>query len=77
MDTLPDSENIDDLPSTSIGPPIVASTQQVDDAALEKQMDHAALMEEFLQKSKTVMLDYEKHMFLDLMDTDGLVVCAK
>lgn len=44
---------------------------------LEKQMDQAATVEEFLQKSKVLLLDYEKHMFLDMIDTDGLVVCAK
>lgn len=48
-----------------------------EESDLEKQMDHAATMEEFLQKSKVIMLDYEKHMFLDLIDADGLVVCAK
>lgn len=44
---------------------------------LERDIDHAVTIEEFIQKSTTILLDYEKHMFLDLIDTDGLVVCAK
>lgn len=44
---------------------------------IEKLMDQAVTVEEFLQKSKTLLLNYEKHMFLDMIDTDGLVVCAK
>lgn len=43
----------------------------------DKELDKAMTVEEFLQKSKTFMLDYEKHMFLDTIDTDCLVVCAK
>lgn len=45
----------------------------IDDADLDKMMT----VEEFLQKSKTYMIDYEKHMFLDTIDSDCLVVCAK
>lgn len=48
-----------------------------DDDAMERQMENAAGLEEFLQQSKTVMMDYEKHMFMDMIDTDGLVVSAK
>lgn len=74
METMESTLNTiyaDNEPSTS------ASIEQSKEDALEVQMEHTAIMEEFLLKSKTVLLDYEKHMFLDLIDTDGLVVCAK
>lgn len=49
-----------------------------DDGELnDKDLDKMMTVEEFLLKSKTFMLDYEKHMFLDTIDTDCLVVCAK
>lgn len=48
-----------------------------DEKEIEKRMDQMVTIEEYIQKSKHIMLDYEKHMFLDLIDTDGLVVCAK
>lgn len=52
--------------------------QQPDDGELnDKDLDKVMTVEEYLQKSKTFMLDYEKHMFLDTIDTDCLVVCAK
>lgn len=43
----------------------------------EKQLDKVMSLEEFLLKSKTYMLDYEKTMFLDAIDSDCLIVCAK
>lgn len=43
----------------------------------EKQLDKIVSLEEFLLKSRTYMLDYEKTMFLDAIDSDCLVVCAK
>lgn len=43
----------------------------------EKQLDKLMSLEEFLEKSKTYMLDYEKTMFLDTIDSDCLIVCAK
>lgn len=75
-------ENASAMEIASIGENAGTTTEQtavelMDEGDLEKQMDHAATMEEFLQKSKVIMLDYEKHMFLDLIDMDGLVVCAK
>lgn len=54
------------------------STKHTDDYELsDKDLDKVMTVEEYLQKSKTFMLDYEKHMFLDTIDTDCLVVCAK
>lgn len=49
------------------------SQQKFDDADLDKMMT----VEEFLLKSKTYLIEYEKHMFLDAIDSDCLVVCAK
>lgn len=54
-----------------------ATKQSDDDELNDKDLDKVMTVEEFLQKSKTFMLDYEKHMFLDTIDTDCLVVCAK
>lgn len=75
-------------PSTSSGQ---ASSTQPDDGtsstdntqALEKELSEdkelgrVLTVEEFLMKSKTYMLEYEKHMFLDTIDSDCLVVSAK
>lgn len=44
-----------------------------DDQELSKALD----VEEFLLKTKTYMLEYEKHMFMDTIDSDCLVVSAK
>lgn len=49
------------------------SQRTLEDADLDKMMT----VEEFLLKSKTYMIEYEKHMFLDTIDSDCLVVCAK
>lgn len=60
-----------------------AATEETDDATIaaaakeDKDLDKMMTVEEFLVKSKTYMLDYEKHMFLDTIDSDCLVVCAK
>lgn len=43
------------------------------DNGLEKVLT----VEDFLIKSKTYMLEYEKHMFMDTIDSDCLVVSAK
>lgn len=57
---------------------VAQATKQSDDDELnDKDLDKVMTVTEFLQKSKTFMLDYEKHMFLDTIDTDCLVVCAK
>lgn len=53
-------------------------TKHADDYELnDRDLDKVMTVEEYLQKSKTFLLDYEKHMFLDTIDTDCLVVCAK
>lgn len=33
--------------------------------------------EEYLQRKDVIMLEYEKQIFLDIVATDGLTVCAK
>lgn len=43
----------------------------------DKELSKMLTVEEFLLKSKTYMLDFEKYMFLDTIDSDCLVVCAK
>lgn len=44
---------------------------------LEKKMCEAVGAEEFLDKSGVPMLPYQKQIFLDLVYSDALVVCAK
>ncbi|ALC48873.1 mei-9 [Drosophila busckii] len=50
-------------------------------AALESQEDeelaNLVTAEEYLMRKDVVLLEYEKQMFLDLVHTDGLLVCAK
>lgn len=44
---------------------------------VDKELNKLMTVEDFLLKSKTYMLDYEKHMFLDTIDSDCLVVTAR
>lgn len=44
---------------------------------VDKELSKLLTVEDFLLKSKTYMLDYEKHMFLDTIDSDCLVVTAR
>uniref|UniRef100_W8BG68 DNA repair endonuclease XPF n=1 Tax=Ceratitis capitata TaxID=7213 RepID=W8BG68_CERCA len=46
---------------------------QDDDAELANIMT----AEEYLQRKDVIMLEYEKRMFLDIVNNDGLIVCAK
>lgn len=43
----------------------------------EKKMCEVVGAEEFLDKSGVYMLPYQKQIFLDLVYSDALVVCAK
>lgn len=68
----------DDEPKASTSTQLTALIQNPekkldDDQELSKALD----IEEFLLKSKTYMLEYEKHMFMDTIDADCLVVSAK
>lgn len=69
-----ESECVEPKPSTS-------SAQQLADEESEenvdKELNKLMTVEEFLLKSKTYMLDNEKHMFLDTIDSDCLVVTAR
>lgn len=47
------------------------------ESIVDKELNKALTVEEFLLKSKTYMLDYEKFMFMDTIDADCLVVSAK
>lgn len=60
-------------PSTSKEQDKSTDTKLNNDKELCKTLD----IEEILMKSKTYMLDYEKHMFMDTIDADCLVVSAK
>lgn len=44
---------------------------------LEKKMCEVVGAEEFLDKDGVYMLPYQKQIFLDLVYSDALVVCAK
>lgn len=43
----------------------------------DNDMVNAATAEEFLDKRGVPMLPYQKQMFLDMIYSDGLLVCAK
>lgn len=50
-----------------------AAEEAKDDKTLTQLVD----AEEFLATEGVPLLEYEKQMFLDLLHTDALVVCAK
>lgn len=67
-----ESESEEPQPSTS------NQTQNVDsELDVDKELNRLLTVEEFLIKSKTYLLEYEKHMFLDTIDSDCLVVGAR
>lgn len=68
-----ESDTDEVMPSTSNEPEKAPDDEVIVDQELSKLMT----VEEFLLKSKTYMLDYEKHMFLDTIDSDCLVVTAR
>lgn len=61
------------MPSTSNQP----EKEPDDEVSVDKELSKLMTVEEFLLKSKTYMLDYEKHMLLDTIDSDCLVVTAR
>lgn len=68
-----DCEPEEPQPSTSKQP-----EQPLDDEVdVDKELSKMMTVEEFLLKSKTYMLEHEKHMFLDTIDSDCLVVTAR
>lgn len=70
--TKMESESEEPQPSTSNQTQIVDSELDFD-----KELNRLLTVEEFLIKSKTYLLEYEKHMFLDTIDSDCLVVGAR
>lgn len=69
---------------TNVDQPVAGSSGKNDErnetsdrVEIDKELDKVMTVEEFLLKSKTYMLEYEKYMFLDTIDSDCLVVCAK
>lgn len=55
------------------------NTQQINEQADEENMSALVTAEEYLELNKTAlqMLPFQKQMFLDLITSDGLLVCAK
>ncbi|XP_055640284.1 DNA repair endonuclease XPF [Toxorhynchites rutilus septentrionalis] len=51
--------------------------QQCDEIKREQELSELVDAEEFLASQGIPMLEYERQMFLDLLHSDGLVVCAK
>lgn len=68
-----DSEAEDPKPSTSKE----AASNSDNELNVDKELNKLLTVEEFLVKSKTYMLDHEKHMFLDTIDADCLVVSVR
>lgn len=69
-------------PSTSAASlDVTLNTDDIDEEIaeldLEKKMCEVVGAEEFLDKSGVYMLPYQKQIFLDLVYSDALVVCAK
>ncbi|KAJ6645403.1 DNA repair endonuclease XPF [Pseudolycoriella hygida] len=54
-----------------------AKNDEEDELDLERKMCEVVGAEEFLDKSGVYMLPYQKQIFLDLVYSDALVVCAK
>ncbi|XP_011193358.2 DNA repair endonuclease XPF [Zeugodacus cucurbitae] len=61
------------LPTDANTSNVEESGFQDDDEALANVMT----AEEYLQRKDVVMLEYERQMFLDIVGSDGLTVCAK
>lgn len=76
----PTSSSLNPEPSTSSSSFNVQNSDSKDEESeleLEKKMCEAVGAEEFLDKSGVYMLPYQKQIFLDLVYSDALVVCAK
>ncbi|XP_055854991.1 DNA repair endonuclease XPF [Episyrphus balteatus] len=43
----------------------------------ENNLGNTFTIDEYISKNKIVLLDYERQMFVDMVQSDGLVVCAK
>lgn len=73
-----DSEAEEPQPSTS-NQSLEVADKKLEDSGInvDKELDRLLTVEEFLLKSKTFMLEYEKHMFSDTLDADCLVVSAR
>lgn len=67
-----ESETEEPTPSTSNQ--VQNSENELD---VDKELNKVLTVEEFLLKSKTYMLENEKYMFLDTIDSDCLVVGAR
>lgn len=76
----PTSSSLNPEPSTSSSSFNVQNSDSKDEESeleLEKKMCEAVGAEEFLDKSGVYMLPFQKQIFLDLVYSDALVVCAK
>lgn len=65
-----ESETDEPTPSTS-------NQAAENEENIDKELSKLMTVEEFLLKSKTYMLEHEKFMFLDTIDSDCLVVGAR
>lgn len=63
--------------SSSLNVILDTDNKDEEDLDFEKKMCEAVGAEEFLDKSGVYMLPYQKQIFLDLVYSDALVVCAK
>lgn len=74
--------------TSSAGVPIItlgssseaSSSGTISEVTVQEEhcMNEMAYAEEFLTKKSSIqMLPYQKQMFLDLIHSDGLLVCAK
>lgn len=76
--SLTSSSSLNPEPSTSSSSlNVVLDTDNDEENELEKKMCEVVGAEEFLDKSGVYMLPYQKQIFLDLVYSDALVVCAK
>lgn len=64
-------------PSTSSSSFNAENIDEENELDLEKRMCEVVGAEEFLDKHGVYMLPYQKQIFLDLVYSDALVVCAK
>lgn len=74
------SSSLNPEPSTSSTSFTITDTTDDKDGEedeLERKMCEAVGAEEFLDKSGVYMLPFQKQIFLDLVYSDALVVCAK
>lgn len=61
----------DELPSCS------KTTEEQKEKQDDEDLANIVTAEEYLMRKDVVLLDYERQMFLDMVNADALMVCAK